>query len=96
MLTLKVYNLLLCFIDMKQIKRLQIGKSGLTSAFVEQVKSIFEGETLVKISILKSACRDKKAAEKIGDELVAALGKKYDYKLVGYVLTVVKYRKVQR
>ena len=80
----------------KQIKRLQMGKGRLSDAFVEQVRSIFEKESLVKISILKSACRDKKAAEKIGDELVAALGKKYDYKLVGYVLTVVKYRKVQR
>ena len=81
---------------MKQIKRLQIGKNGLTDAFIEQVKSIFETETLIKISILKSACRDKKVAEKIGTDLVEALGKKYDYKLVGYVLTVIKYRKVQR
>ncbi len=81
---------------MKQIKKLQIGKNGLTDAFIEQVKSIFETETLIKISILKSACRDKKDAKKIGDDLVAELGKKYDYKLVGYVLTVIKYRKEQR
>jgi RNA-binding protein YhbY len=81
---------------MRQIKRLQMGKNGLTEAFIGQVKSIFEKETLVKISILKSACRDKKEAEKIGTELVEALGNKYDYKLVGYVLTVVKYRKAQR
>jgi len=81
---------------MKQIKRLQMGKNGLTEAFIGQVKSIFEKETLIKISILKSACRDKKDAEKIGEGLVEALGKKYDYKLVGYVLTVVKYRKAQR
>ena len=81
---------------MKQIKRLQMGKNGLTDAFVEQVKSIFEGETLIKIAILKSACRDKKDAEKIGQDLIETLGKKYDYKLVGYVLTIVKYRKDQR
>ena len=84
------------FVIMKQIKRLQMGKNGLTPAFIDQVKSIFEGETLIKVSILKSACRDKKDAKKIGDDLVDALGKKYDYKLVGYVLTVVKYRKMQR
>jgi len=81
---------------MKQIKKLQLGKNGLTDAFVEQVKSIFEKETLIKIAILKSACRDKKDAGKIGDDLVGALGLKYDYKLVGYVLTVIKYRKAQR
>ena len=81
---------------MKQIKKLQMGKNGLTPAFIDQVKSIFENETLIKISILKSACRDKKDAEKIGTDLIDALGKKYDYKLVGYVLTVIKYRKEQR
>ena len=81
---------------MKQIKRLQIGKNGLTEAFIGQVKSIFEKETLVKISILKSACRDKKEAGKIGNDLVRVLGKKFDYKLVGYVLTIIKYRKAQR
>ena len=81
---------------MRQIKKLQLGKAGLTPAFVDQVKSIFEKETLVKISILKSCCRDKKDAEKIGEDLVALLGNKFGYKLVGYVLTVIKYRKVQR
>ena len=81
---------------MKPIKRLQIGKNGLTPAFIEQVKFIFKNETLIKVTILKSACRDKKDAEKMADELVEALGKKYDYKLVGYVLTVIKFRKDQR
>jgi RNA-binding protein YhbY len=80
---------------MKAIKKLQIGKAGLSPAFIEQVRSIFEKERVVKISILKSACRDKKDAERIGDELIAALGKKYGYKLIGYVLTIVKYRKSQ-
>ncbi len=81
---------------MKPIKRLQMGKNGLTPEFIEQVKFIFKNETLIKVTILKSACRDKKEAEKMGDELVEALGKKYDYKLVGYVLTIIKYRKEQR
>ena len=81
---------------MKAIKKLQIGKNGLTSAFIEQVKNIFENSKLLKISILKSACRDKKDAEKIARELTDSLGPKYDYKLVGYVITIIKYRKVQR
>ncbi len=81
---------------MKQIKKLQIGKRGLSPEFIEQVKSIFENETLIKISILKSASRDKKEAKKIAEDLVGTLGKKYGYKLVGYVLTVTKFRKEQR
>ena len=81
---------------MKQIKRLQLGKGGLSDAFVGQVKSIFEKEKVLKISILKSACRDKGDADEIGRRLVGLLGRKFDYKLVGYVLTVVRYRKSQK
>ena len=73
-----------------------MGKNGLSDAFVEQVKSIFENETLMKISILKSACRDKNDADEIAKKLIAKLGAKYNYKLVGYVITIVKFRKAQR
>jgi len=81
---------------MKPIKRLQIGKNGLSEAFIEQVRGIFENEDVVKISILKSACRDKKDAEKMADELMDALGKNFSYRLVGYVMAVRKFRKAQR
>ncbi|MFH0808217.1 MAG: YhbY family RNA-binding protein [archaeon] len=81
---------------MKPIRQLQMGKAGLSEAFVEQVRSVFENETMIKISILKSACRDKEEAKKIGEDLVGALGTKFGFKLVGYVLTVIKFRKDQR
>ncbi|MBT3397705.1 hypothetical protein HOA55_03035 [archaeon] len=82
----------------KPMKRLQLGKNGLSPEFINQVKSIFENskEMMVKISILKSACRDKKEAEKIAQDLVESLGKNFDYKLIGYVMTVKKFRKAQR
>jgi len=81
---------------MKPIRQLQMGKAGLSEAFVEQVRGIFENETLIKISILKSACRDKEDAKKIGEDLVEMLGSKFGFKLVGYVLTVIRFRKDQR
>ncbi len=80
---------------MRQIKKLQIGKNGLSEAFVEQVRKVFEKEKVVKVSILRSACRDKKDAEKMARDLISSLGKKFDYKLVGYVITVIKFRKAQ-
>jgi len=81
---------------MKPIRQLQMGKAGLSEAFIEQVKSVFENETMVKISILKSACRDKAEAKEIGEKLVRELGAKFGFKLIGYVLTVSKFRKDQR
>lgn len=81
---------------MKQIKKLQIGKAGLTPAFIDQAKTIFEKEKILKISILKSACRNKEDAKEMGEKLTKALGSKFGYKLIGYVLTIIKYRKEQR
>ena len=80
----------------KPVRKLQMGKNGLSVAFIEQVQSILDNERLVKISILKSACRDKAEAKEIAEKLIGTLGKKYDYKLIGYVMTVIKYRKNQR
>lgn len=73
--------------------QLQIGKNGLTDAFVEQVRKISQTDERIKISILKSACRDKAEAKKICDELVEKLGKNYTYRLVGYVCTLMKFRR---
>lgn len=81
---------------MKQIKRLQLGKNGMTQEFVEQVRKIFEHEQIIKISILKSACRNKQDAEKIGQDLVDALGKNFIFRLIGYVLTIHKFRRDMR
>ena len=78
---------------MKQIKRIQLGKKGLTEEFINQARDLFKNEEIIKISILKSACRNKDDAEKLADNLMESLGKNFDYKLVGYVLTVRKFRK---
>ena len=76
-----------------EILKLQIGKNGLTDAFIEQVRNIFANEERIKISILKSACRDKKEADEICKRLVEVLGKKFTYRLIGYVMTIQKWRK---
>ncbi len=76
-----------------EVMQLQIGKNGLTEAFIKQIGRIFENEKIVKVSILKSACRDKKEAKDICEKIVNQLGKNYAYKLVGYVATIIKFRK---
>ena len=59
---------------MKPIKRLQLGKNKLSKTFITQIKLIFKNEEVLKISILKSACRDKKEADKIAKEITNSLG----------------------
>ncbi len=81
---------------MRGIKRLQIGKKGLTPEFVKQLQNIFENEQSLKVAILKSACRDKIEAKKMAEELLEMLGKNYTFRLVGYILTIRKWRKPMR
>lgn len=77
----------------RPIKTLHLGKNGLTEAFILEVKKLFENEKMIKIQMLRSACRDKTMAKEIAEKLVGELGEKYAYKLVGYTLTVSKHRR---
>lgn len=76
-----------------EIIQLQIGKNGLTDAFVEQVRRLSQDKERMKINILKSACRDKAEAKQMCEELIAKLGKNYAYRLIGYVCTLFRFRK---
>ena len=80
----------------KPLKKLQIGKKGLTPEFIEQVQSIFKHETLIKIHLLKSARENKDEARQIGEQLIEGLGKNFTYKSIGYILVVKKWRKNKR
>ena len=79
-----------------QIIQLQIGKNGLTDGVIEQIKKLFKDEEIIKVSILKSACRDKKEAQEIADKIILALGKNYAARLIGYVVTINKFRREVR
>ena len=50
----------------------------------------------VKISVLKSCCRDKKELKKISEEIVDKLGKHYTTKNIGYVIVLKKWRKARK
>lgn len=77
----------------QEILQLQIGKNGLTDAFVEQVRKLSQDKERMKIVILKSACRDKAEAKQMCEELIEKLGKNYAYRLIGYVCTLFRFRK---
>ena len=79
--------------NMKPIKRFQIGKGGLSGEFIEHLRNAFKNSELVKVSILKSACRNREEAREMGEKLVKELGPEYKFSLIGYVLVVKKFRK---
>lgn len=76
-----------------------LGKQGLTAGFIELLEKTFKKNDLVKISILKSATRNKKEAkdivEKICVELEKRLQKKFTSKVVGFTIFIKKWRKLK-
>ncbi|HRZ85162.1 MAG TPA: YhbY family RNA-binding protein [Candidatus Paceibacterota bacterium] len=80
---------------MQLISTLQIGKSGLTDTFIETLKSHFKNHQNVKISVLKSATRDKKEIKKMAEKIIESLGKNYTYRIIGFTIIIKKWRKPQ-
>lgn len=75
--------------------KLQMGKKGLTSEFIQQVKAAFEKNDNVRISLLKHATRDKSQVKNWTQELLDNLGKNYTAKTIGYTIVLRKWRKAR-
>lgn len=74
---------------------MNMGKNGLTPGFLGQLKKEFEHESLIKVVILPSATRDREIAKKMTQEIKDFLGEKYTARLIGYTVTVQKWRKIK-
>ena len=86
----------LFIINMARLLIIQLGKKGLTDNFIETLKSHFKKHENIKISVLKSACRDKEELKKMSDEILEKLGKNYTAKKIGYTIAIKKWRKPVR
>jgi len=79
---------------------MQLGKNGLTENFIQTLKSNFEKNDTVRISVLKSAGgeegRTKLTAKKFSEEMLNKLGKNYTAKLIGFKIVLKKWRKARR
>ena len=78
------------------IRQIQLGKNGLTEAFIGNLKHHFDNCKNMKISVLKSCCRDKEELKKISDEILDKLGKTYTTRIIGYTIIVKKWRREMR
>lgn len=81
---------------MPTIRQIQLGKNGLTESFIGNIKHQFDNCKNLKISVLKSCCRDKEELKKISEEILDKLGKTYTAKIIGYTIIVKKWRREMR
>lgn len=75
---------------MKEIKKFQLGKNGLSEAFKEQIKKSFVNTKRIKISVLKSCCRDREELKEIAENVKKYLGENFNYRIVGFTIILIK------
>ena len=78
------------------LKKIQLGKKGLTDNFIETLKVHFKTNLNVRISVLKNSTRDKEELKEISDKILDGLGKNYSSKIIGYTLVIKKWKKPVR
>jgi len=78
---------------MPTLTQVQLGKNGITENFVTTLKEHFKKHSNVRVSVLRSYCRDKKELKKIESDLLDKLGKNFTSRSVGYTIMVKKHRK---
>jgi RNA-binding protein YhbY len=78
------------------IRQMQLGKNGLTEGFICNLKHHFDNCKNIKISVLRSCCRDREELKKISEEILEKMGKTYTTKIIGYTIIVKKWRREMR
>ncbi len=78
---------------METVGKVQLGKKGITRNFIETLKSHFERHKNVKVSVLRSLCRDKTELKEIEAKIMNELGGNYSSRTIGYTIAIKRLRK---
>ena len=75
---------------------MHLGKNGITEQFIKTLSGHFKNHENVKVSVLKSATRDKAEMKKLSEGILEALGKNYTAKMLGFTIFLKKWRRDMR
>ncbi len=81
---------------MAPVGYLQLGKAGLTENFLQTLKTRFDKHRTIKVSVLKSAGREKKQIKEYSEKILEELGEKFTSKVIGFTIILKKWRKPVR
>ena len=76
--------------------QMHLGKNGITDTFIKTLSGHFKTHENVKVSVLKSATRDKAEMKRLSEAILEALGKNYTAKLLGFTIFLKKWRRDMR
>ncbi len=80
---------------MVNMVKLQIGKSGLTPEFIENLKLVSKNVENIRINMLKSSGRNRDEVQRVKDALLAELGSKFTARVIGFTIILKKWRRAQ-
>jgi len=75
---------------MKKILEIQLGKSGITESFIDNLKNLFDKNKNIKISVLRSARENKEQVKKFAEEIIERLGGNYTSRVIGFTIILKK------
>ncbi len=76
------------------LSRFQIGKQGLTEGVLQSIAQDLKYHKQVRISVLKSATRNREEIKKIAKEIVERLPCKLNYRIIGFTIILIKTGKI--
>jgi RNA-binding protein YhbY len=74
-------------------RQVQLGKQGVTENFIESLRNHFKKTKMIRISVLKSAGRDRTKLKEDAEKIINSLGKNYVAKIIGFTIIIMKFRK---
>jgi len=72
--------------------KFQIGKNGLTETFLETIRTAFKTRRQVRISVLKTASRNKEEIHKMAEKIQQSLKFKTNIRVLGFTIILIKSR----
>ncbi len=77
----------------KKQTEFQLGKRGISEEFIETIRDTFKTHESVRISVLKSAGHERNKLKEFSKEILEKLGKNYSSRVIGFTITLRKWRK---
>jgi len=75
------------------LAKFQLGKNGITDGVIESLTLALKNHKQVRVSVLKSFCRNKDDLKKLALELEQKLPFKLKIRSIGYTLILIKLKK---
>ncbi len=75
---------------------MQLGKQGVTDNFILTLKNHFKKHRDIKVHVLKSAGHEKQKIKQFSEEILNRLGKNYTSRVIGFTISIKKWRKEKR